>query len=295
MRVSSPAKINLFLHVTGRRADGYHELSTLMACLSLCDELIFDFDTTHIRVVCTHPDVPEDETNLAHRAASLFMERLSGLRRDVRRFGTGGVTITIDKQIPVGGGLGGGSSNAATVLKTLNQRFDSPFSRDELMEMGLTLGADVPFFVLGGAALAHGVGERLIPCSLDRSGRVLLALPGVFASTEQVYKNINLALTTGVKSNNNALIIACEEGRVLDCVDCMENDLEASACELYPEIKAFKIEVANLLDEKVMMTGSGSSFFAFFKDDEKAANALAILEQRWQHDERKNVCLTSFL
>lgn len=293
MHVFSPAKINLFLHVTGRRDNGYHDLETLMVCLDLCDGITLNFQASVITVACSHPQVPEDETNLAHRAATIFWKELAR-KRGLTQV-SGGVAITIDKQIPVGGGLGGGSSNAATVLKALNDWFDSPFSRPALMEMGLCIGADVPFFILGGAALARGVGEILTPCSLKPPCRVLLATPGMAASTALVYKNINLALTTGRKSNNNALIIACEENRVLDISVDLHNDLEVSACGLYPEIQAFKMEMASLLTENVMMTGSGASFFVLFWEDGQAECAFDTLSRRWHGDAHKRIFLTSFL
>ncbi len=293
MRLSSPAKINLFLHVTGRRDNGYHDLDTLMVCVGLCDGITLDFHGSGITVTCDHPQVPEDETNLVHRAATLFLRELArkkGLDKMPE-----GVAISIDKQIPVGGGLGGGSSNAATVLRALNGRFGSPFSRSALMKMGLTLGADVPFFILGGAALARGVGEILTPCALKPPCGVLLATPGVAASTARVYKNINLALTTERKSNNNTPIITCEEDQVLDVRGYLHNDLEASACALYPEIRAFKMEMADLLTETVMMTGSGSSFFVLFWENGQAECAFDVLSRRWHGHARKRVFLTSFL
>ena len=293
MQLFSPAKINLFLHVTGRRDNGYHDLDTLMVCVDLCDRIALDFHTSEISVTCDHPQVPGDETNLAHRAAALFWRSLA------RQKGVdevpGGVAISIDKQIPVGGGLGGGSSNAATILKALNQWFGFPFSRSALMEMGLRLGADVPFFVLGEAALARGVGEILTPCVLKPPCKVLLATPGVAASTARVYKNINLALTTERKSNNNTPIIACEENQVLDVRGYLHNDLEASACELYPEIQAFKMEMADLLTETVVMTGSGSSFFVLFWENGQAERAFGVLSRKWHGHVHKRVFLTSFL
>ena len=293
MELFSPAKINLFLHVTGRRPDGYHELETLMVCLDLCDEITLDFSVSDISVTCNHPQVPGDASNLAHRAAVLFFKELAR-ERAVKQV-PGGVGISIDKKIPVGGGLGGGSSNAATVLKALNQRFDLPFSDARLMAMGLTLGADVPFFVLGGAALARGVGEILTPCTLNPPCGVLVATPGVAASTARVYKNINFALTTEGKSNNNTPIIVCEKNQMLDFRGCLHNDLERSACELYPEIQAFKSEMADLLNQTVMMTGSGSSFFVLFWEEGQAACAFDMLSRRWHSDVSRQVFLTSFL
>lgn len=292
MRVRSPAKINLFLHVTGRREDGYHELESLMVCLDLADEIDFDFNTEGIRITCADPQVPCDETNLACRAAKVFLDRFSRSRPG--GVNPPGVGMSIRKHIPVGGGLGGGSSNAATVLSTLNRRFNAPFSGQELMAMGLELGADVPFFIQGGAAIARGIGEQLSPCPMPEKVHVLLASPGISAATARVYKNLNLGLTTRTKSTNNALIIACEEGRILDFRDRLHNDLETSACALYPDLMAFKEEMSRLLTQRVMMTGSGSSFFALFRHYEAAAEACRNLTREWKEDARKTVCLTAF-
>ncbi|MFK5951909.1 MAG: 4-(cytidine 5'-diphospho)-2-C-methyl-D-erythritol kinase, partial [Desulfobacterium sp.] len=155
--------------------------------------------------------------------------------------------------------------------------------------------ADVPFFILGGAALARGVGEKLTPCSLKPPCKILLASPGISASTVKVYRNIKLALTTEHKSNNNALIIACEEKRELDISMDLHNDLEVSACELYPEIQAFKMEMANLLTQKVRMTGSGASFFVLFWEDGQAECAFDMLSRRWHGDAHKRIFLTSLI
>ena len=141
----SPAKINLFLHVTGRRPDGYHDLYSLMCPVSLFDTLVLTFRSQGalrnrtVRLTCDHPAVPSDETNLACRAAKLFFDRLKS---------NDSVHIALEKRIPVAAGLGGGSSNAAAVLTALNRRSGYPFSTESLMEMGRSLGADVPFFIL---------------------------------------------------------------------------------------------------------------------------------------------------
>ena len=150
--IPAPAKINLFLHVTGKRPDGYHELFSLMCPIRLFDELAFDVRESGVFIRCDHPEIPSDDSNLAHRAATLFFEAARV---------NGGVAITLTKNIPVAAGLGGGSSNAASVLVWLNNRFGRPFSLEQLTEIGAALGADVPFFILGRPALA-GLGGAIL-------------------------------------------------------------------------------------------------------------------------------------
>jgi 4-diphosphocytidyl-2-C-methyl-D-erythritol kinase len=155
LEILSPAKINLFLLVTGKRADGYHDLVSLMCCISLCDEITLQFGMKSNTVTCSHPHVPQNETNLAYRAALLFLNRLDA------NGGSDGVSITINKYIPVAAGLGGGSSNAASVLLGLNHFYGRPFSINQLISMGVLLGADVPFFLFQKPAIATGIGEKL--------------------------------------------------------------------------------------------------------------------------------------
>ena len=152
MKILSPAKINLFLQVTGKRPDGNHELFSLMCCVSLFDTIYLHFGGKKIEIESSHPHIPLDETNLAHQAAALFLKYLGVYS---------GVKITIEKSIPVAAGLGGGSSNAASVLTGLNRHYEYPFSRERLMSMGFSLGADVPFLLFQQPALVTGIGEKL--------------------------------------------------------------------------------------------------------------------------------------
>ena len=179
MRLSAPAKINLFLEVCAKRSDGYHELNTLMAPLSLCDILELEFTAGAIQIRCDHPDVPADETNLAFMAAECFYARL-GRRRHLppRR-----PHINLTKQIPVAAGLGGGSSDAAAVLNGLNRHFGKPFTYRELADIGLALGADVPFFIEPRPALAGGIGEVLTPYRIRLPYACVLVFPGFTVST----------------------------------------------------------------------------------------------------------------
>lgn len=263
----SPAKINLFLYVTGRRADGYHELFSLMAPLTLADRLEIVRSGKGIRAVCSHPDVPEDDRNLACRAAALFRSAMIDRNADCV---FDHLTIHIEKKIPVCGGLGGGSSNAACVLRALNETSETPLSTDELMRLGLTLGADVPFFISGAPAFASGVGEKLVPCRQMPNLSVIIVNPGVPASTANVFRKLEFGLTFTpsyiISTSSNALPF----GEKLDGREILHNDLEGPACSLYPEIGTAKQEMALLLQRNVYMSGSGSSLFALYSDHEMA-------------------------
>ena len=301
--VLSPAKLNLFLHVTGKRDDGYHELFTLMACIDLCDDMYFEFSNQEgVCVRCSQPGVPENASNLAHRAATLFFDNLlesyngdiSSLRYKERPVG---VMIKIKKKIPVGGGLGGGSSNAATVLKTMNDFFDRPFSNDRLREMAFILGADVPFFITGLPVFVSGVGEKLsepvkiFPC------HALVLCPKISSSTARVYKNFNLidcALTKTGKFNINQFSKFHERNGIIDSREYLTNDLEKSALELYPDLRRFRDELKISISEKVLMTGSGSCFFVLFEDYAKLLKVYKHLADIWQNKEVM-ICPASFI
>jgi 4-diphosphocytidyl-2-C-methyl-D-erythritol kinase len=261
----SPAKINCFLYVTGKREDGRHKLVSLMVCIDLNDEIRLELvDRETVSVVCRHPAVPEDGSNLAAMAASLFNQRWSESGKQW------GVRIEIDKHIPVGAGLGGGSSNAATVLDGLNEAFGCPFSRRELMEMGESLGADVPFFLLESSALATGDGTTLEKVNVDLPPHVIVFYPGVAVSTGRVYKNVDLNLTKKRKIDIDLLLDSDWKDGQVDVLDCLGNDLENSACTVYPELESVRERLESAMPVPVHMTGSGSCFFALFSDSEQA-------------------------
>ncbi len=291
-RIRTPAKINLFLYVTSKRKDGYHELLTLMTCIDLWDEIELDFTGNGLEVRCSYPGVPENDSNLVIKAARLFFSWLDRVKKKKRR--SSGLKILIDKKIPVGGGLGGGSSNAAGILKALNDYHGDPFSKSELMEMGLSLGADVPFFIFGSSAIAQGIGECLEPAPLLKPYSILVLNPGIHSSTAQVYKNLDLALTKDRKSNNNALLNLCRTVRVLDIIPYLHNDLETAAVRLYPDIGCVKDAMAGFYPEGLMMSGSGSSFFALFSEASKAEDAYEKLCAQW-NSEGRHLILTSFV
>jgi 4-diphosphocytidyl-2-C-methyl-D-erythritol kinase len=275
--VASHAKINLFLYVTGKRPDGYHDLFSLMTKIGLSDVLTFTFHgTPGVVVFCSHPRVPEDETNLAHRAATLFFRSCENQGKN--NISVPGITIDIQKNIPVGGGLGGGSSNAATVLSTMNARYHDLFSRRELMEMGRQLGADVPFFLYGGTALATGVGERLTRVPDPHPQYVVLCDSGIAASTAEVYQAHDFCLTSLGKYTIESASNVLSTGQNVDVRPYLHNDLEAAAFRLYPEIKAVRDDMAHLLRQPVTMSGSGGVLFSLFSDEKSAARAYKRLQ-----------------
>ena len=266
LRIAAPAKVNLFLRIVGKRPDGYHELSTWMQKLSLADELILTPVESGITLLCPGSNVPEDETNLAYKAAILFFEK-SGL--------SGGVDIVLHKNIPVAAGLGGGSSDAAAVLTGLNTLYTAGMDEKELMEIGLMLGADVPFFVADcHAALATGIGEKLeIKDSLADCWFVLVN-PGFPVSTKWVYENFesgqsaNFALT--IEGNPFILGPACGK----DLSDKFFNDLETVTISRYSKIEVLKQKIMQFGAVASLMSGSGPTVFGVFLDKNCAQNCV---------------------
>ncbi len=266
VRILSPAKINLFLRITGRRADGYHNLLSLMCRVGLFDEIRLRPATAPIRLKCSDPSLPRGESNLAVRAAVLFLEALGRAE---------GVEITLKKRIPVSAGLGGGSSNAASVLMGLNHANGHPFSRSQLQRLGRRLGADVPFFICNTPALASGIGDILEPCPNLPMFHAILICPPFAVSTADVYRRLNLRLTNCPKQLTKARFKkeGFDPGRHL----C--NDLEPVTQGLHPEIAAVKRRLIDRGALGALMTGSGGSVFGLFgnaDDARKAAGSLAM-------------------
>ncbi|GMR20952.1 MAG: 4-(cytidine 5'-diphospho)-2-C-methyl-D-erythritol kinase [Gammaproteobacteria bacterium] len=254
----APAKINLFLHVTGRRDDGYHLLQTMFQFLDFGDVLRFAIRADG--VIHRAEDLPgvAEADDLCLQAARL-LQRHTGC--------TPGATIYLEKHIPQGGGLGGGSSNAATVLLALNELWETGLGRDELARLGLRLGADVPVFIGGAAAWAEGVGEALTPVELETPYYVLLA-PGVSVSTVQIFADPELT------RNSPAITIRdFHEGRT-------RNDLEAVVFKHAPGVK----QALSWLGQfgPARMTGSGSCLFLPVTDKAQAERIVSQCPASWQ-------------
>ncbi len=265
MKLFAPAKVNLYLRVTGRRDDGYHLLDTLMVPISLGDEVEItqvDGPPGSITVHADAPDIPLGEENTAYRAARAFHERTG---RDEP------VAITIRKRIPVGAGLGGGSTDAAAVLRGLNDLLGAGLSSEDLMAAALSVGADVPFFIHGKPARARGIGEELSPVGpLPRLSMVVL-FPNLPVSTAWVYRNLRFKLTK--TSDNNNLIENLDTPHEVARV--MVNDLETVTIGRYPRIARLKERLDREGALGSRMSGSGSAVFGVFADEADARRAFA--------------------
>ncbi|MFZ1985183.1 MAG: 4-(cytidine 5'-diphospho)-2-C-methyl-D-erythritol kinase [Desulfatitalea sp.] len=266
----APAKINLCLHVLGRRPDGYHELYSLICCVALYDRLLLTLGGSADEIVCDPPWVPADSSNLALKAAVLFNDTLAGeTDRTVQR-----VAIQLSKCIPVGAGLGGGSSDAAAVLNGLNRHYGRPLDRHHLHALALRLGADVPFFIDQRPAIAQGIGERLTPYEGLPPLWAVLVYPGFALSTVQVYQSLNLALT---KSKKKIRYFRFKKGN-FSVTHHLHNDLEAGVGDHLPVIEKIKDELSNQGAIGSLMTGSGSVVYGLFADEAGARRAKAAVD-----------------
>jgi len=276
MVLRAPAKINLCLHVIGQRPDGYHDLFSLMCGVALYDHLVLGIGAAENTIQCDHPVVPVDESNLALKAALLFnqtLDRENGIRPQP-------VSIRLIKQIPVCGGLGGGSSDAAAVLKGLNHYYDTPCDRERLLSLAARLGADVPFFIDQRPALAEGIGDRLTPYHGLPAFGVVLVCPDFGISTAQVFGDLNFGLT---KSKKKLRYKPFKNGN-FSATDHLHNDLEAGVIRRFPVVEKIKKVLIDQGASGSLMSGSGSTVFGLFEDQEKARRAVKRLDRpdAWQ-------------
>ncbi|TGD71536.1 4-(cytidine 5'-diphospho)-2-C-methyl-D-erythritol kinase [Mangrovimicrobium sediminis] len=252
LQLSAPAKLNLFLHITGQREDGYHELQTLFRLLDYGDTLGFTANRSgEIRLSGSPADIPPQD-NLVVRAARL-------LQRD-----DFGVDIHLDKRIPAGGGLGGGSSDAATTLLGLNHLWQLGLSSEQLQAIGAQLGADIPVFVAGHTAWAEGIGERLTAVELPEAWYLIMA-PDCHVSTAQIFSHRQLTRNTGAIT-----IAAFFEGHT-------RNDCQSLVRELHPEVDNALNWLGNFGDAR--LTGTGACVFCEFPGEAQARAVLARLPQ----------------
>ncbi len=275
MKIRAPAKINLGLRVVGKRADGYHLLDTIMVAVSLYDEIdIRKIRTASknpasdelIKISCDHPDVPPAEENIVYRAAQLILKKSRRAQP---------ISIRIKKNIPMGAGLGGGSSDAAATLVGLNRLFKLRLSLAMLKKMALSLGADVPFFIQARPARAQGIGERLRALrGLPRFWSVII-YPGFPVSTAWVYGNLGAKLTKPIVNTSITPSLKSLDGLTRR----LENDLEGVTLKRYPKIGLLKQKLLHAGALRVLMSGSGSSVFGIFVSKHSAAKAYRRLRQ----------------
>ncbi len=262
IRVRAYAKINWTLDVLFRREDGYHELRTIYQTISLYDRLHISLTGSDIRVTCADPRVPTDESNIVCKAALLLREAA-----DVRA----GATIDIEKRIPVAGGLGGGSSNAAAALLGLIRLWGASVPEREMFSIAARLGSDVPFFLVGGTALGVGRGEEVYALSETRCENLLLANPGVEVSTAEAYGKLSrLTRPEAVRIIPFTLLAA---NGVCELPLAASNDLEEVVLAAHPEIAELKRGLLSLGARHALMSGSGATVYAVFDNLETSERA----------------------
>ena len=279
----APCKVNLLLRVLGRRGDGYHELETWMQKLDLADEISLRIlPQPEIVLHCDDPDIPGGAGNLAWRAAQAFLK--------ASRKSTGkGVEIHLQKKVPSGAGLGGGSSDAGTVLRGLNRLFDHEFTDQELVKMATPLGADVPFFAVEhSAVLATGIGEAMVPVEPLTNCSIILVNPGFSVSTKWVFETF--ALTSDSEESRMS------PSRIHDVkalsLDDMCNDLEQVTSGAFSEIEQMKKKLLDLGAYKAMMSGSGPTVFGVFPDDRSDMVAVQGAADRLRLEYKERVFVT---
>jgi 4-diphosphocytidyl-2-C-methyl-D-erythritol kinase len=265
LHLESPAKVNLRLEILKKREDGYHEIRTIFQKINLYDTLHFSLRRRKgVRITTGHPGLETGKKNLVYQAVKSILER-SG-------YG-GGVDVEIEKRIPLGAGLGGGSSNAATALKALNRLLKVNLTKKELMEIGAEIGADVPFFLFEGSAIGSGIGERLRKIELPALFYILI-YPNFEVSTRWAYQH---SILTKTKYHFNLRkLFKTQDGMIRS----LRNDLEAVVSARYPEIASMKGMLTSSGAIGTMMTGSGPTVFGLFDGEEKATRAFRQLKRK---------------
>lgn len=293
LELKAYAKINLGLDVLGRRPDGYHEVRMIMQTVGIYDTLVLKKTERDIAFHVTMAgegnspsadagEVPNNEDNLGYKAAKLLMETY-GIAE--------GVDIFLTKRIPVAAGMAGGSTDAAAVLKGMNLLFELGLSEETLQELGLKLGADVPYCIQGGTALAEGIGEKLTGLADAPDCFLLVAKPDISVSTKYVYENLKPDALE-CRPDIYGMMDAIEKGSLEGVLSCMENVLQSVTEVKYPVISKLKQQMEAEGAVKAMMSGSGPTVFGIFKEKEIAKTAYkAILESELA----KQVFLTGFI
>ncbi|HSK70695.1 MAG TPA: 4-(cytidine 5'-diphospho)-2-C-methyl-D-erythritol kinase [Pyrinomonadaceae bacterium] len=268
LKLPSFAKINLHLRVLGKRDDGFHELCTVFQTVSLNDTLIFK-KSKDLILDCNFPKFPTDERNLIIKAAKILQERF-----DVKK----GARIYLRKKIPAPGGLGGGSSNAATTLLALAKLWEIEIGFAEFLEIGKQIGSDVPFFFFGGTALGAGRGTEIFPLPEREEKFILIITPKVNVSTAEAFSRLNAPRLTNQESKS-ILQICLREAETLNWRQYdLKNDFEASVFKIEPEIERVKERLFSLGANRALMTGSGASVFGIFDSEETRQTAIKAIE-----------------
>lgn len=267
-RIKAHAKINLGLDVIRRLPNGYHEVKMVMQSIGLCDELTLEKASEGITLTTDHPELSCGEDNLICKAAKLMFDTYHI---------PGGIKIHLQKNIPIAAGLAGGSTDAAAVMKGISRLFDLDVSLEQLMELGISIGADVPYCILGGTALAEGIGEKLTPLTPAPDFYILIAKPEVSVSTKHVYENLDM---TGVARHPDidGMVLSIESGSLQGILDRMGNVLESVTVSAYPVIDTLKHRIRELGAVNCLMSGSGPTVFGIFLSERAAEFACEQLK-----------------
>lgn len=267
-RIKSFAKINLGLEIVGKRKDGYHDIRTIFQAIDFYDVLeLRTIGSGKVLLDGNDASIPWDKNNLIFRAAAIIQEKFHIQY---------GINIWVNKKIPAGKGLGGGSSNAAMMLYALNEIWELHLDKKDLVDLGRELGADVPFFLEGGLCLGLGRGDEIVPLADLSQLSCVLVLPSFSISTASVYERLPLSLTSADKESK---IIKFLEHRTFDL---LENNLEEIIFGLYPQLRVIKRIFQSHGSELSLVSGSGSAVFGIFFDKENARRALKELKKSYQ-------------
>src|ERR1017187_8184995 len=266
----SPCKVNLILNILGKRADGFHELETVMLPVNICDEMIFERGGSGLHLTSSHPELPTDSKNLVHRAATSFLAAAKI---------SDGVKIHLQKNLPLAGGIGGGSANAAATFSALNELFGKPLPPEKLHELAAALGSDIPFFLYDRPARATGRGEKVQPLEnfpALRGKAFFLVHPGFGISTPWSYQNLARfpEALNGKKGRAEKLISLLAAGDLQTAASEFYNSLEAPAFDKFPVLQLYKEFLREHGALVSLMSGSGSTTFAI-AENLAAAESLA--------------------
>ena len=268
------AKINLFLNVCARRADGFHDIESVMQSVSLCDEIILDADISdknEINITTDGADLPSDRGNLVYRAAEKYLDTAKLSAK---------VDIRVKKNIPIAAGLAGGSSDAAATLRALNRVFGA-FTADELSAIAATIGSDVPFCLIGGTAICKGRGEKIQRLQTVKSHAVIaigidrVSTPEAYARLDCIYSNFDGSVPTDADQYFDSLLCAMKDGVY---PSKLYNIFETDIDDILKSVIKIKAEMRSCGSKLVLMSGSGPSVFALFSDAESADNAAVHLQ-----------------
>lgn len=287
LELKAYAKVNLGLDVVRRLPNGYHEVKMVMQTVGIYDTVTLKKAKEGITVTTDNEEIPGDENNLVYKAAKLIAEACHL---------TEGVSIHLEKRIPIAAGMAGGSTDAAAVLKGMNELFALELSEEELKALGVKLGADIPYCIMGGTALAEGIGEKLTGLPDAPDCFLLVAKPDINVSTKYVYENLHLD-TLEKHPDIDGMVEAIGQGSLEGVMERMDNVLQSVTENRYPVITELKQFMEENGARKALMSGSGPTVFGIFEEEEKAKAAKEMLEKMQKQNGQvlaKQIFVTTF-